>query len=393
MIALTDHVLKLKGSRTLTLNAKALELAKKHNDFLSLTVGEPDFTPPDCVIQAVNHAVNTGVCRYTAVRGRPELLTCVQTYFSDVRGLVINDDVRVLASTGSIQSIYNTLMATLEPGDEVLLPQPYWATYVSMIEVLGGVVVRIPTTAAQNYKVTPDMLAAHITKKSKWFIFNNPHNPTGVVYAPDEQKALGEVLALHEHVGVISDEIYALLVHDGVPCESFGRVNPQLRNRTVIVDGQSKCGALSGWRVGFAYGPSYLIDALARIQAQQTSNPSVISQVAAEALLANGFDYLQNYCGLLKERAAFMVAYFRERGIETSVPSGAYYILVNLQAFLSDSDYQNDDEAFVYTLMDKAHLCVTPGSYFGAAGHIRISLTKDVDVLGEAMKRLERYIS
>lgn len=392
MIALTHTVSKIKGSRTLTLNAKALEIAKKYDDFISLTVGEPDFTPPDCVIQAVTNAINSGVCRYTAVRGRPELLKRVQTYFRDVRGLAMTDDVGVLASTGSIQSIYNTLMATLQPGDEVLLPQPYWATYVSMIEVLGGVVVRIPTSSAQNYKVTPAMLEAHITEKSKWFIFTNPHNPTGVVYTPDEQQSLGSVLARYAHIGIISDEIYALLVHNGNPSDSFGRVNPHLQDRTVIVDGQSKCGALSGWRVGFAYGPTYLIDALARIQAQQTSNPSVLSQVAAEALLAHGFAYLQDYCRALKDRAAYMVGYFRDRNIETSVPDGAYYILVNLQDFLSRSSFQNDDEAFVFMLMEDAHLCVTPGSYFGAPGHVRISLTKNVDELGEAMKRLERYI-
>lgn len=392
MIPLTKAVSEIDGSRTLALNAKAIEIAKTCSDFISLTVGEPDFTPPQCVIEAVERAIKSGACRYTAVVGRPELLKKVRDYFANVRNIPANGGTKVIASNGCIQAIFNTLMATLNPGDEVLLPQPYWSTYTSMIKVLGGVVKPIQTTAAANYKITPDQLAEAITPKTKWLIFTNPHNPTGVTYTEHEQRALGEELQKHKHVGVLCDEIYSLLLHDGSQCVSFARANPDLVQRTVVVDGVSKSGALSGWRLGFAHGPEYLIDAMGRIQSQQTSNPSLISQIAAEALLDNGFEYLNDYNAKLAERAVFMKEFFSKHGIPTSTPTGAYYIFVDLSTYLHESSFADNDEAFVLSLMENEHLCFTPGSYFGAPGHVRISLTNGVDVLGQAVERLLRNI-
>ncbi|USO01162.1 MAG: aminotransferase class I/II-fold pyridoxal phosphate-dependent enzyme [Alphaproteobacteria bacterium] len=388
MIALTNFVRRIEGSRTLKLNAAAQEYAQKHSDFIALTVGEPDFTPPECVLTAVRKGMLDGVCRYTAVSGRPSLLHEIRNYFRDMRGITLTDDTAVIATNGSIQGIFNTLMATLLPEDEVLLPQPYWPTYETMVRLLGGTVVGIALEYINDYKVTPESLARHITPRTKWLLLNNPHNPTGAVYTYDEQQALGDVLRRHPHVNIICDEIYALLVHDGLPCPSFAHVNADLADRVVVVDGVSKCGALSGWRLGFAAGPRHLIEALGKIQSQQTSNPSVISQVAAEALLRNGFDFLKPFCAELKVRAAFVRTLFAEHGIVTSNPQGAYYILADIRPFLQKATGEIDDESFVHTLIAQEHLCVTPGSYFAAPGYVRICLTNTVDVLAEAVKRL-----
>ena len=391
-IQLSDRVQSIKPSPTLAVTARAAAMRAAGKDIIGLGAGEPDFDTPDHIKQAAIKAINDGFTKYTAVDGTPRLRKAIVAKFKRENGLDY-DAKQVLVSCGGKQSFYNLAQALLNPGDEVIIPAPYWVSYPDMVLLAGAVPVIISAPQSQRFKITPEQLRAALTAKTRLFVINSPSNPTGIGYSREELKALGEVLKDYPNVIVATDDMYEHIVwQEGSFCNILNAC-PELYERTMVLNGVSKAYSMTGWRIGYAAGPRPLIEAMTNIQSQSTSNPTSISQVAAEAGLNGDQSFVREMVKAFKERHDFVVdALNAIDGVTCLETDGTFYVLPNLQAVI-DRMGLADDVSLSERLIEQAGVAVVPGSAFGCPGHARLSIATSMGNLQKAMDRLKTGLS
>lgn len=395
MSFLAKSLSRVKPSATIAVTNKARELKAAGRDVIGLGAGEPDFDTPENICRAAIEAINSGKTRYTAVDGIPELKAAIVAKFARENGLTYTP-AQVTVGTGGKQVLYNALMATLNPGDEVIIPAPYWVSYPDMVLLAGGEPVCVETTAATNYKLTGEALEKAITPNTKWIIFNSPSNPTGAAYTRDEVKALTDVLLRHPHVWVLTDDMYEHLVYDDFKFTTPAEVEPKLYDRTLTVNGVSKAYCMTGWRIGYAAGPVQLIKAIAKIQSQSTSNPSSISQYAAVEALNGPQDFIARHNAIFKERRDLIVSLLNQtKGLSCPTPEGAFYVYPSCAGTIGKTTPSGKviatDEDFVSELLEAEGVAVVQGSAFGAGPAFRISYATATKDLEEAGIRIQRF--
>ena len=389
---LAQRVQRVKPSPTLAVSARADELQAQGKPIINLGIGEPDFDTPTHIKEAAIKAIQKGLTKYTAVEGTSSLKEAVLHKFAHENQLHYELN-QVLVSCGAKHSIYNLLQAIVNLGDEVIIPAPYWVSYPDMVKLADGTPVIIPTDFSENFKITPAKLEAAITEKTKLVIINSPSNPTGIAYSLEELQALGKVIARHSHVMVMTDDIYEHILWNHRPFKNILNACPELYERCVVVNGVSKSYAMTGWRIGYAAGPAKVIAAMKKVQSQSTSNPTSISQAAAEAALTGDQSCLQPMQKAFKERHDFLLQALQALpGIQCLPCDGTFYIFPSVQGLFKHIPGITDDVQFSEFLLNKAELAVIPGSAFGAPGHIRISYATSMENLREAMERMRRVL-
>ncbi len=391
-VSLSKRVQKVKPSPTLAVTARAARLKAEGKDIIGLGAGEPDFDTPLHIADAGVEAIRTGMTRYTAVDGTAELKDAIIAKFKRENGLAY-DRSQILVSSGAKQTCFNVCAALLDPGDECVIPAPYWVSYPDMVLLADGVPVTVYAGAEQGYKITPAQLAAAITPRTKLFFLNSPSNPTGAAYTASELKALGAVLDQHPQVVIASDEMYEHIYWASEPFMSFAQVNPQLYARTVTINGVSKAYAMTGWRIGYCGGPKEIVAAMSTIQGQSTSNASSISQRAATAALNGGQACVAEMNQAFKERHDYVVAGLNAiPGISCRPGAGTFYAFADVQGAMRALGLK-DDNAFAEYLLAEAGVAVVPGSGFGAPGHVRLSFACSKQTLEDALRRIERALA
>jgi aspartate aminotransferase len=395
MAFLSDTLARVKPSATIAVTNKARELAAAGRDVIGLGAGEPDFDTPDHIKAAAKRAIDAGKTKYTAVDGIPELKAAVCAKFARENGLSYTP-AQVTVGTGGKQTLHNALMATLNPGDEVIIPAPYWVSYPDMVLLAGGTPVPVVCGLATSFKLTPAQLEAAITPKTKWFIFNSPSNPTGAAYTRAEVKALTDVLMRHPHVWVMSDDMYEHLVFDGFAFTTPAQVEPALYDRTLTCNGVSKAYAMTGWRIGYAAGPAHLIKAMGTVQSQSTSNPSSVAQYAALEALNGPQDFLGPFRAAFQRRRNLVVdALSAIPGIVCPRPEGAFYVYPDISALIGKRTpggvVIDSDETFATALLEDAGVAVVFGAAFGVSPNFRISYATSDAVLETACARIEAF--
>jgi aspartate aminotransferase len=395
MAFLSDTLARVKPSATIAVTNKARELAAAGRDVIGLGAGEPDFDTPDFIKAAAKAAIDAGRTKYTAVDGIPELKAAICAKFARENGLTYTP-AQITVGTGGKQVLYNALMATLNPGDEVVIPAPYWVSYPDMVLLAGGTPVIVPCGIDTEFKLTPAALEAAITPRTKWFIFNSPSNPTGAAYSRAELKALTEVLMRHPHVWIMSDDMYEHLVFEGFEVTTPAQVEPGLYDRTLTCNGVSKAYAMTGWRIGYAGGPAQLIKAMGTIQSQSTSNPSSISQYAALAALTGPQDFLGPFRDAFQRRRDLVVAGLNDcPGIVCPKPEGAFYVYPDISGCIGKVTAGGvtitDDEVFATALLDETGVAVVFGAAFGVSPNFRVSYATSDAVLTEACARIKAF--
>ena len=378
---LSRRIRRVAPSATIGMSRAARELRESGVDVIALSAGEPDFATPDHIKAAAIAAMEAGQTGYTNVDGTTELKAAIVAKFAREEGLdYAIPEINV--SPGGKAVIANAFAATLSEGDEVIVPAPYWVSYPEMVKLFDATPVIVP---GSPFKITPDALDAAITPRTKWLLLNSPGNPTGAVYTEAELAALGEVLLRHPHVMVLSDDIYAP-IRFGVPFAMIAAVVPGLKDRTLTMNGVSKAYAMTGWRIGYAGGPEWLIDAMRKVMGQTTSCASSISQAAAVAALDGPQDFLDDWVGTYRARRDLMVDGLNALpGVACTPPDGAFYVFATL-----DTD---DDVAWCERALREAHVALVPGTAFGAPGHFRLSYAASTEELREALERLARWMS
>lgn len=392
MITLSDRVNLVKPSATLTITAKAAELRAAGKNIISLSVGEPDFDTPKAACDAAKAAIDAGFTRYTAVPGIPELRKAIAAKFKRDNDLDYEAD-DILVSTGGKQCIYNMLQAMINPGDEVIIPAPFWVSYPDMVLLAGGMPVIVDTTAEHNFKLAAEQLEAAITPQTKLLFINSPSNPTGMAYSHDDLAELGTVLRKHAGVAVATDDMYEKILFDGKTFATFAQVNPDLKDRTITLNGVSKAYCMTGWRIGFCAGPRHLIKAMGKIQGQSTSNPSSISQKAALAALAGPGDALDEMVRVYEGRRTWLVdALNAIPGVSCIRPDGAFYVFPSIKAWLGKKSpagaVLKDDLDVCAWLLEDAGVALVPGTEFGSPGFMRISYAVAQPTLEDAVGRI-----
>lgn len=363
---------------------RASALRAEGRDIISLSVGEPDFATPAHVAAAAKAAIDEGQTRYTPVAGTLALRHAAALHFERDLGVTTAPE-RVIVSSGGKQAVFHALVATLDPGDEVLIPAPWWVSYPEIVRFAGGAPVDLPTDAAGGYRITAEQLAAAITPRTRWLILNSPGNPTGSTYSADGLRALGEVLAAHPQVMVLSDDIYALLRYTSGAHASMAAVCPELAARVLTVSGVSKSHAMTGFRIGVSAGPDWLIAAMGKLQSHSSGNPCSVSQVAAIAAFEGPQDYLAEWCAAFRARRDRVVAAINAvPGLSTPVPDGAFYCLVDSGPHMARF---GDDEALCLHLLEHG-VAVVAASAFGGRDGFRISFAADEAMLAEAVRRI-----
>ncbi|KZY00640.1 MULTISPECIES: pyridoxal phosphate-dependent aminotransferase [unclassified Sulfitobacter] len=386
---------RVKPSPTIAVTTKAAELKAAGRDVIGLGAGEPDFDTPDNIKEAGIAAIRAGKTKYTAVDGIPELKQAICDKFRRDNGLSYTP-AQVSVGTGGKQVLYNALMATLNPGEEVVIPAPYWVSYPDMVLLAGGEPVIAPATLETDFKLSPEALEAAITPRTKWFIFNSPSNPTGAGYTRDELKALTDVLMRHPHVWVMSDDMYEHLAYDDFTFCTPAEVEPALYDRTLTVNGVSKAHAMTGWRIGYAAGPEKLIGAMRKIQSQSTSNPCTISQWAAVEALSGPQDYIAPNNEMFARRRDLVVAMLNEiEGVTCPKPEGAFYVYPSIAGLIGKTSKGGaeitDDQAFATALLEETGVAVVFGAAFGVSPNFRVSYATSDDVLKEACARIQNF--
>jgi len=386
---------RVKPSPTIAVTTKAAELKAAGRDVIGLGAGEPDFDTPQNIKDAAKAAIDAGKTKYTAPDGIAELKQAICAKFKRDNAL---DYVpaQVSVGTGGKQILYNALMATLNPGDEVIIPAPYWVSYPDMVLLAGGEPVVAEASSQTGYKLTPDQLEAAITPKTKWFIFNSPSNPTGAGYSWDELKALTDVLMRHPHVWVMSDDMYEHLVYDDFEFCTPAQVEPGLYERTLTVNGVSKAYAMTGWRIGYAAGPKELIGAMRKVQSQSTSNPCSISQWAAVEALNGTQEYIPANNAIFKRRRDLVVEMLNAAdGVSCPVPEGAFYVYPTISGCIGKTSEGgakiDDDEAFATALLEEKGVAVVFGAAFGLSPAFRVSYATSDEALKEACTRIQEF--
>ncbi|WP_417317448.1 pyridoxal phosphate-dependent aminotransferase [Emcibacter sp.] len=394
MAFIADSLSRVKPSPTIAVTTKAAELKAAGRDVIGLGAGEPDFDTPDNIKAAAIKAINEGKTKYTAPDGTPELKQAVAAKFKRENGLDYAPN-QVTINNGGKHTLFNALMATINPGDEVIIPAPYWVSYPDMTLLVGGKPVIVECTQENNFKLQPADLEAVITPKTKWVILNSPSNPTGAAYSRDELKALTDVLLKHPHVWVMSDDMYEHLVYDGFEFTTPAQVEPKLYHRTLTVNGVSKAYAMTGWRIGYAAGPVELIKAIGKIQSQTTSNPCSISMAAAVEALNGPQDFLKTRGEAFKTRRDLVVRMLNDaEGIECATPEGAFYVYPSCAGMIGkttpDGKVLNNDEDVVSYLLEAEGVAAVHGEAFGLSPHFRVSYATSEEALTEACTRIQR---
>ena len=394
MAFLAASLARVKPSPTIAVTTKAAELKAAGRDVIGLGAGEPDFDTPDNIKQAAIAAIQGGKTKYTAVDGTPELKKAIAAKFLRENGLKYETS-QVTVGTGGKQVLYNALLATLDPGDEVIIPAPYWVSYPDMVLLCGGTPVPVVCPAAQSFKLQPADLEAAITPKTKWLILNSPSNPTGAAYSFAEMKALTDVLLRHPHVHVLTDDMYEHLVYDDFKFVTPAQVEPKLYDRTLTLNGVSKAYCMTGWRIGYAAGRPDLIKAIAKVQSQSTSNPSSISQAAAVEALNGPQDFIPRNNVVFQQRRDLIVSMLNQSaGLTCHRPEGAFYVFPSCEGTLGkktpDGKVIETDEDFVTYLLESEGVAVVQGSAFGLAPFFRISYATATEALQSAGERIQR---
>ncbi|MBV6658225.1 MAG: pyridoxal phosphate-dependent aminotransferase [Devosiaceae bacterium] len=395
MAFLADSLARIKPSATIAVTNKARELKAAGRDVIGLGAGEPDFDTPENIKEAAIAAIRDGKTKYTAVDGIPELKAAISAKFARDNDLSY-EPAQITVGTGGKQVLYNALVATLNPGDEVLIPTPYWVSYPDMVLLAGGTPTFVETTIETSFKLTAEALDAAITPKTKWFIFNSPSNPSGAAYSQAELKALTDVLAKHPHVWVMTDDMYEHLVYDDFVFATPAQVEPALYERTLTVNGVSKAYAMTGWRIGYAGGPAHLIKAMAKIQSQSTSNPSSISQWAAVEALGGTQEFIAPNNEIFKGRRDLVVSMLNQaNGLSCPTPEGAFYVYPSCAGTMgktapSGKTLQTDED-FVTELLESEGVAVVQGSAFGLGPNFRVSYATSNAALEEACTRIQRF--
>ncbi len=395
MSFLSATLARVKPSPTIAVTTKARELKAAGRDVIGLGAGEPDFDTPENIKAAAKAAIDRGETKYTAVDGLPELKAAICAKLKRDNNLEYTP-AQITVGTGGKQVLYNALMATLNPGDEVVIPAPYWVSYPDMVLLAGGTPVTVEATIETAFKITPEALDAAITPKTKWFIFNSPSNPTGAGYTHAELKALTDVLMRHPHVWVMTDDMYEHLVYDDFKFCTPAEVEPGLYARTLTCNGVSKAYAMTGWRIGYAAGPEALIKAIGKIQSQSTSNPCSISQWAAVEALNGPQDFIAVNNAMFKRRRDMVVEMLNAaEGLTCPVPEGAFYVYPSIAGCIGKTSPAGtliaDDQAFATALLEEEGVAVVFGAAFGTSPCFRVSYATSDEALKEACTRIQRF--
>jgi aspartate aminotransferase len=395
MSILATSLSRIKPSPTIAVATKARELQAAGRDVIGLGAGEPDFDTPDNIKEAAIKAIRDGDTKYTDVGGTPALKEAIVGKFKRENGLTYAPN-QIIVGTGGKQVLYNAMVATLNPGDEVLIPAPYWVSYPDMVMLGGGTPTFVDATAETGFRLTAEALEAAITPKTKWLIFNSPSNPTGAAYGYDDLKALTDVLMRHPHVWVMTDDMYEHLVYDDFKFVTPAQVEPALYDRTLTINGVSKAYCMTGWRIGYAGGPADLVKAMTMIQSQSTSNPASISQAAAVEALNGPQDFIAANNKVFKERRDLVVSMLNQaNGIECLTPEGAFYVYPSCAGAIGKTAPSGkvigNDLDFVSELLEAEGVAVVHGDAFGLAPHFRISYATSTEALEEACTRIQRF--
>ncbi len=391
-ITLSNRVNAVKPSPTLAITARAAEMRAAGKDIIGLGAGEPDFDTPEPIKVAAIKAINNGFTKYTAVDGTVELKQAIINKFKKDNGFDYQLN-QILVSCGGKQSFFNLAQALINPGDEVIIPAPYWVSYPDMVLLGDGVPVIVETTQDQQFKITADQLRAAITDKTRLFVINSPSNPTGVAYSAEELKALGEVLKDYPEIIIATDDMYEHILWEKGSFVNILNACPELYDRTMVLNGVSKAYSMTGWRIGYAAGPASLIGAMRKIQSQSTSNPTSISQVAAVEAINGDQSCIDTMLVEFKKRHDFVVKELNTMdGIECISSDGTFYVFPNVEKLINKLDGIEKDLDFAEYLIEKAGVAIVPGSAFGCPGHMRISIATSMENLENALKRIKQAI-
>ncbi len=395
MSILSDSLARVKPSPTMAVSAKARELAAAGHDVIGLAAGEPDFDTPDNIKAAAIAAIRAGETKYTNADGTPELKQAIVDKFARENGLTYAPE-QVIVGSGGKQVLYNALMASVNPGDEVLIPTPYWVSYPDMALLAGGQPVFVETSAETGFLLSPDALERAITPATKWLIFNSPSNPSGAAYTRAQLQALAAVLMRHPQVWIMCDDMYEHLVYDDFEFSTLAEVEPGLYQRTLTVNGVSKAYCMTGWRIGYGAGPEELIKGMLLVQSQSTSNPCSISQAAALEALNGPQDFIAAHNVEFKERRDLVVSMLNQAaGLSCRTPAGAFYVYPSCAGLLGKSTPDgrriDNDLDFATALLEAEGVAVVQGDAFGLSPHFRISYATGIDVLETACQRIQRF--
>jgi len=391
-IRLSDRVQNIKPSPTLAITAKAKELRAAGKDIIGLGAGEPDFDTPDHIKNAAIEAINNGFTKYTAVDGTTELKQAVITKFKRDNGFDFTLD-QILVSCGGKQSFFNLVQAMINPGDEVIIPAPYWVSYPDMVKLAGGTPVIIETGIEQSFKISAEQLEAAITDNTRLFVINSPSNPTGVAYTKAELAELAEVLMRYPQVVVATDDMYEHILWADEPFSNILNACPDLYDRTIVLNGVSKAYSMTGWRIGYAAGPKPLINAMKKIQSQSTSNPTSISQVAAQVALESDQSCIEGMLKAFKERHDYVVKALNEiHGVQCIPSQGTFYAFPSVHGVINSHSEARDDVELAEFLLKEAEVALVPGSAFGAPGYVRLSYATGLDTLKTAIERIRKVL-
>ncbi|MDC0631745.1 pyridoxal phosphate-dependent aminotransferase [Candidatus Pelagibacter sp.] len=390
MSIISNSLKRIKPSPTIAVTQKARELRAAGKDVIGLGAGEPDFDTPDNVKRAAIKAIKDGDTKYTAVDGTPALKKAIINKFKRENNLTYTAD-QITVGTGGKQVLYNVFMATLNKGDEVIIPAPFWVSYPDMVLLAGGKPKIVKCSEADGFKLTPKSLKKAITKNTKWLILNSPSNPTGAGYTKKEINDLAKVLIKHKNVHILSDDIYEHISYDNFKFYTIAQVS-KLKDRTLTMNGVSKSYAMTGWRIGYAAGPKDIIKAIGKIQSQSTSNPSSISQAAAVEALNGNQSFIKKRSKAFKERRNFVVKSLNAiNGISCLTPNGAFYVFPSCKGLLNKKTGLKTDTDFVQKLLEKSNVAVVQGSAFGLEGYFRISYATSMQNLKKAMERIRSF--
>ena len=392
-VQLSNRVQAIKPSPTLAVTNKAAELKAAGQDIIGLGAGEPDFDTPDHIKAAAIEAINAGQTKYTAVDGTPALKKAIIEKFKRDNNLDYEAN-QILVSSGGKQSFFNLALAILNPGDEVIIPAPYWVSYPDMVLVAEGSPVVLETSADTRFKITPDQLEQAITDRTRLFVINSPSNPSGMAYSMDELKALGDVLKRHPQVMIATDDMYEPILWTSAAFANIVNATPELYDRTFVLNGVSKAYSMTGWRIGYAAGPAKVIGAMKKIQSQSTSNPASISQAAAVAALNGPQDCVKVMVEAFKERHDYLVNALNELpGVECLQGDGTFYVFPSFKGAIESKEGISTDVELAEHLLKEAGVALVPGSAFGAPGHMRLSFATSFDMLKGAMERLKKALA
>lgn len=397
MTMLSSAIQRIKPSPTIAVTNKAAELKAAGRDIIGLGAGEPDFDTPDFVKEAAIAAIRAGDTKYTAVDGTPALKKAIAAKFRRDNGLDYGLD-QITVNSGGKHTIFNAMLATLDVGDEVVIPAPYWVSYPDIVMLAGAMPVVVPCPVAQEFKLRPEQLEAAITPRTKWLIFNSPSNPTGAAYSKAEVAALAEVLLRHPHVMILADDIYEHIVYDDFQFATLAQVEPKLLDRTLTMNGASKAYAMTGWRIGYAGGPAWLIKAMAKLQSQSTSNPCSVSMAATVAALNGDQSFLADRNAAFVKRRDLVVKMLNDTpGLRCPTPEGAFYVYPDCAGLLgkttpSGNILTSDEDVAAY-LLDAEGVAVVHGAAFGLSPAFRISYATSDAVLEDACGRIQRAVA